>query len=206
MQAEWTGRTVIVTGASGNLGAAVARAFAAGGANLVLVDRHLEALQRAGFADDATHLLSVTDLLDQSQVSAMVQAAVAKFGGVHVLCNIAGGFRMGEVVHETSDATWNFLFDINARTLLHAARVRLRPILMTTLAMIFGMLPLALGLSEGSEQRAPMGQAVIGGVITSSLLTLVVVPVIYCYLDDLAQWWRSRRSGGAARLQPDSPA
>ncbi|HOM14372.1 MAG TPA: efflux RND transporter permease subunit, partial [Rubrivivax sp.] len=90
--------------------------------------------------------------------------------------------------------------------LLHAARVRLRPILMTTLAMIFGMLPLALGLSEGSEQRAPMGQAVIGGVITSSLLTLVVVPVIYCYLDDLAQWWRSRRTGGAARLQPDSPA
>ena len=69
----------------------------------------------------------------------------------------------------------------NARAaLLHAAQVRLRPILMTTLAMIFGMLPLALALTEGSEQRAPMGQAVIGGVITSSLLTLVVVPVIYC--------------------------
>ena len=66
------------------------------------------------------------------------------------------------------------------QALLQAAHVRLRPILMTTLAMIFGMLPLALGLSEGSEQRAPMGQAVIGGVITSSLLTLVVVPVIYC--------------------------
>ncbi|MBK7003884.1 MAG: efflux RND transporter permease subunit [Burkholderiales bacterium] len=72
--------------------------------------------------------------------------------------------------------------------LLMAAKVRLRPILMTTLAMIFGMLPLALALTEGSEQRAPMGQAVIGGVITSSLLTLVVVPVVYCYMDDLAQW------------------
>jgi hydrophobic/amphiphilic exporter-1 (mainly G- bacteria), HAE1 family len=72
--------------------------------------------------------------------------------------------------------------------LLHAAKVRLRPILMTTLAMIFGMVPLAFALSEGSEQRAPMGQAVIGGVITSSLLTLVVVPVVYCYLDDLASW------------------
>ncbi len=81
--------------------------------------------------------------------------------------------------------------------LLHAARVRLRPILMTTLAMIFGMVPLAFALSEGSEQRAPMGQAVIGGVITSSLLTLVVVPVIYCYLDDLAQWGR-RKLGLAA--------
>ena len=73
--------------------------------------------------------------------------------------------------------------------LLLAAKVRLRPILMTTLAMIFGMVPLAFALSEGSEQRAPMGQAVIGGVITSSLLTLVVVPVMYCYMDDLANWF-----------------
>ena len=77
-----------------------------------------------------------------------------------------------------------------ADALLLAARVRLRPILMTTLAMIFGMVPLAFALSEGSEQRAPMGQAVIGGVITSSLLTLVVVPVVYCYMDDLAHWIR----------------
>ena len=84
--------------------------------------------------------------------------------------------------------------------LLHAAQVRLRPILMTTLAMVFGMVPLAFALSEGSEQRAPMGQAVIGGVITSSLLTLVVVPVIYCWLDDLVQWLQRRF--GAAPLQP----
>ncbi|SFL91542.1 efflux RND transporter permease subunit [Variovorax sp. OV329] len=84
--------------------------------------------------------------------------------------------------------------------LLMAARVRLRPILMTTLAMIFGMVPLAFALSEGAEQRAPMGQAVIGGVITSSLLTLVVVPVVYCYMDDLAAWAK-RRFGGV----PDKP-
>ena len=87
--------------------------------------------------------------------------------------------------------------------LLMAARVRLRPILMTTLAMIFGMVPLAFALSEGSEMRAPMGQAVIGGVITSSLLTLVVVPVVYCYMDDLAQWlakfWRKPGCIDAAR-------
>lgn len=74
--------------------------------------------------------------------------------------------------------------------ILEAAKVRLRPILMTTLAMIFGMVPLALGLGEGSEQSAPMGQAVIGGIITSSVLTLVVVPVIYTYLDDFAARWR----------------
>jgi hydrophobic/amphiphilic exporter-1 (mainly G- bacteria), HAE1 family len=99
--------------------------------------------------------------------------------------------------------------------LLHSAKVRLRPILMTTLAMIFGMVPLAFALTEGSEQRAPMGQAVIGGVITSSLLTLVVVPVVYCYLDDLANWlWRRHRSspgsqpgagsGGGAQAVPAS--
>jgi HAE1 family hydrophobic/amphiphilic exporter-1 len=78
-----------------------------------------------------------------------------------------------------------------------AAKVRLRPILMTTLAMIFGMVPLAFALTEGSEMRAPMGQAVIGGVITSSLLTLVVVPVVYCYMDDLGQWLRRRWQAAA---------
>ncbi|PKO70563.1 MAG: nodulation protein NolG [Betaproteobacteria bacterium HGW-Betaproteobacteria-16] len=87
--------------------------------------------------------------------------------------------------------------------LLMAAQVRLRPILMTTLAMVFGMVPLAFALTEGSEQRAPMGQAVIGGVITSSLLTLVVVPVVYCYMDDLAQWFR-RRLGLAPRALPST--
>lgn len=87
--------------------------------------------------------------------------------------------------------------------LLHAAKVRLRPILMTTLAMIFGMVPLAFALTEGSEQRAPMGQAVIGGVITSSLLTLVVVPVTYCYLDDLGQWFK-RKFG--PKTPPQDPA
>jgi HAE1 family hydrophobic/amphiphilic exporter-1 len=79
--------------------------------------------------------------------------------------------------------------------LLMAAKVRLRPILMTTLAMIFGMMPLAFAITEGSEQRAPMGQAVIGGVITSSLLTLVVVPVVYCYMDDLSQFLKRLWSG-----------
>jgi HAE1 family hydrophobic/amphiphilic exporter-1 len=64
--------------------------------------------------------------------------------------------------------------------------------------MVFGMVPLAFALTEGSEQRAPMGQAVIGGVITSSLLTLVVVPVVYCWLDNLAAWARRRFTKAAA--------
>ncbi|HEX6828481.1 MAG TPA: efflux RND transporter permease subunit, partial [Burkholderiales bacterium] len=89
-----------------------------------------------------------------------------------------------------------------ARAVVEAGAVRLRPILMTTLAMIFGMMPLALGLGDGGEQRAPMGQAVIGGVLTSGLLTLVVVPVIYTYLDDFGASVRrmaSRRSAPAAQ-------
>ena len=73
-----------------------------------------------------------------------------------------------------------------ATALIQAGATRLRPILMTTFAMIFGMIPVAFALGEGSEFRAPMGQAVIGGLITSTLLTLFVVPVVYSLLDDLA--------------------
>lgn len=68
--------------------------------------------------------------------------------------------------------------------IIASGKTRLRPILMTTSAMVMGMVPLALGLGEGGEQSAPMAHAVIGGVITSTLLTLVVVPVIFTYLDD----------------------
>jgi HAE1 family hydrophobic/amphiphilic exporter-1 len=74
---------------------------------------------------------------------------------------------------------------VDRRTaLIDAGQIRLRPIVMTTLAMIFGMLPLALALGAGAEFRAPMARAVIGGLITSTLLTLIVVPVVYTMLDD----------------------
>jgi hydrophobic/amphiphilic exporter-1 (mainly G- bacteria), HAE1 family len=75
--------------------------------------------------------------------------------------------------------------------LITAGRTRLRPIMMTTLAMIFGMLPLALALGAGAEMRAPMARAVVGGLITSTFLTLLVVPVMYSVLDDLGDWVRS---------------
>ena len=78
---------------------------------------------------------------------------------------------------------------------IEAGRTRLRPILMTTLAMIFGMLPLALALGSGGEMRAPMARAVIGGLVTSTLLTLLVVPVTYTVLDDVGSWARRRRAG-----------
>ena len=93
-----------------------------------------------------------------------------------------------------------------AQALLSAAQIRLRPILMTTLAMIFGMLPLAIGTGEGSEQRAPMGHAVIGGVIASTLLTLLVVPVLYTLLDDLAAWATRRGKPVVEPAAPSPPA
>jgi HAE1 family hydrophobic/amphiphilic exporter-1 len=130
-----------------------------------------------------------------------VVLALLMFGSTLSIFSIIGVVMLMGLV--TKNAILLVDFAIRARedgmerteALLMAARVRLRPILMTTLAMIFGMVPLAFALSEGAEQRAPMGQAVIGGVITSSLLTLVVVPVVYCYMDDLSQWLRRCWSG-----------
>ena len=76
--------------------------------------------------------------------------------------------------------------------LIQAGAIRLRPILMTTLALIAGMIPVALGVGEGAEFRAPLGRAVIGGVITSTLLTLVVIPTFYEILDEWREWVLTR--------------
>ncbi len=76
--------------------------------------------------------------------------------------------------------------------LVEAGRVRLRPIMMTTAAMVFGMLPIALGIGEGGGMRAPMARAVIGGLITSTMLTLIVVPVAYTYFDDFGRWMKHK--------------
>ena len=97
------GKIVMITGAKGNLGRVLAEAFERRGASVVPVDLP-------------------TNLLDQAQVNAVVQKAVKDFKRIDVLCNIAGGFRMGKPVHETTDADWNFLMDLNARTVLHTAR------------------------------------------------------------------------------------
>jgi HAE1 family hydrophobic/amphiphilic exporter-1 len=78
--------------------------------------------------------------------------------------------------------------------LLKAGPVRLRPIVMTTAAMVFGMLPTALKIGEGAESRAPMAIAVIGGLITSTLLTLVVIPVVYTLVDDLENFFKKRKA------------
>jgi hydrophobic/amphiphilic exporter-1 (mainly G- bacteria), HAE1 family len=88
--------------------------------------------------------------------------------------------------------------------LIEAGRIRLRPILMTTLALIAGMIPVALGLGEGADFRAPLGRAVIGGVITSTVLTLIVIPTVYEILDE----WREKlfsRVRGSRRVHTPQP-
>jgi len=79
--------------------------------------------------------------------------------------------------------------------ILQAGPVRLRPILMTTFAMVFGMLPVALGIGEGSDIRSPMGIIVIGGLLTSLFLTLAVVPAAYDVFDDWKEWVRRKMKG-----------
>ena len=115
-------KTVVVTGAAGNLGRAIAAAFEARGANLAVVGRTKESLAAALGPESERRLFVAADLLDQATLDSAVQLVRSRFGRIDVLCNIAGGFRMGSPVHETSDADWDFLMDINARTLLHAVR------------------------------------------------------------------------------------
>jgi len=72
--------------------------------------------------------------------------------------------------------------------IVEAGRVRLRPILMTTFALIAGMIPVAIGSGEGADFRAPLGRAVIGGVITSTVLTLLVIPTVYDIMSEWRDW------------------
>src|SRR6185369_823412 len=87
--------------------------------------------------------------------------------------------------------------------LIQAGRVRLRPILMTTFALVAGMVPVALGGGEGGDFRAPLGIAVIGGVVTSTLLTLLVIPTVYETLADARDWFGVKL--GLKSIEPSEP-
>lgn len=110
-------RTVVLTGASGNLGRVVASAFADTGASLALLD-----VKPGSIRESAQQIFLQTDLLDAQSVQAAADRVLQRFGRIDVLCNLAGGFRMGSPLHETSAQDWDFLFDLNARTLLHTAK------------------------------------------------------------------------------------
>jgi NAD(P)-dependent dehydrogenase (short-subunit alcohol dehydrogenase family) len=118
-------RVVIITGAAGNLGRAVANAFQAGGARLVLVDRASDRLPRLfpELADAADHFLATSvDLTDADAVNAMVEQTRKRFGRVDVLVNAAGGWRGGKPAHETPLATLDSLFTLNAQTAFLASQ------------------------------------------------------------------------------------
>jgi len=87
--------------------------------------------------------------------------------------------------------------DDRTTAILKAGPIRLRPILMTALTTILGLVPLALGLGEGAELRKPMAHAVIGGMISSTLLTLIVVPVVYTIIEDFFGLFRRKRKHAA---------
>jgi HAE1 family hydrophobic/amphiphilic exporter-1 len=75
-----------------------------------------------------------------------------------------------------------------ADAMVRAGKTRLRPIMMTTMALIAGTIPIAIGLNEASRQRTSMGVAIVGGLISSTLLTLVVVPAAYSFIDRYRMW------------------
>jgi HAE1 family hydrophobic/amphiphilic exporter-1 len=103
-------------------------------------------------------------------------------------------------------AKWSEESGLDRReALIQAGRVRLRPILMTTFALIAGMVPVALGRGEGADFRAPLGIAVIGGVITSTLLTLLVIPTVYEILADWRDWLGARFRSTTAVHAPGHP-
>jgi NAD(P)-dependent dehydrogenase (short-subunit alcohol dehydrogenase family) len=112
--------TILITGAAGHLGRALAARASAQGARLVLLDRDAAALQRA-YGETGEQL--ALDLLDQAQLAARLTPLLQRVGRVDAVCHLAGGFRMGEAVHETSAQTWDFLMDLNARSLVHTASV-----------------------------------------------------------------------------------
>jgi NAD(P)-dependent dehydrogenase (short-subunit alcohol dehydrogenase family) len=120
---NFTDRIAMVTGASGNVGRAVAFAFAEAGASLILVDRHPENLVKTFGPEGERRLYLPTDLVDAEQVTAGIDIAIERYGRIDILCNITGGFRMGPAVHESTDAEWNFMLDVNVRTLLNVVRL-----------------------------------------------------------------------------------
>ena len=116
------GQTVMITGAAGNLGHAVAAAFAAAGANLVLIDRDEESLGKVPTNGAGAVLRQRVDLSDAAAIASAAAAAIARFGRIDALCNLAGGFHMGEQVHEIPADKWNFMMELNAGSVLRTCR------------------------------------------------------------------------------------
>ena len=145
---RFSGKTCLVTGAAGNLGRAVAVAFAAEGASLILMDHAEEHLRAAYGAEGDGKRFAIADLRDPQSVARAIPAVTR----IDILCNIAGGFRMGQPVHETSDDTWELMLGLNAKSVINCAR-----------AVVPGMLAAGsgkvvnIGAMAGLSGKANMG-------------------------------------------------
>jgi NAD(P)-dependent dehydrogenase (short-subunit alcohol dehydrogenase family) len=116
-------KVIIITGAAGNLGAAVARYFESAGANLVLLDRSQEAFDRTFGAElPSNWLVRLTDITQQASIDEMIAATLAKFGQIHVLVNIAGGYAGGKTILETDEAIWEQQMTLNAKSVFLMSR------------------------------------------------------------------------------------
>lgn len=118
------GKVAVVTGAAGNLGRAAAHAFARHGAHVALVDRGEAALTAAQseLPAESDSAIFAADLLQAEAVADLARQVLQRFGGVDILANIAGGFTMGPPLHETPDLDWDFMLDLNARSVFHSCR------------------------------------------------------------------------------------
>lgn len=118
---SFKGQTVLITGAAGNLGQAVASAFAAEGANLALFDLNDAALAQVPAQGAVNVLRQRVDLSDPASIAAAVAAVMTRAGRIDALCNLAGGFRMGDKVHELTAEQWGFMMELNAGSVLRMA-------------------------------------------------------------------------------------
>ena len=167
-------QTVLVTGAAGNLGRAVADAFFERGANLTLIGRRLEELTKAYGSANARRLFAPANLLDQAEVDAAVKSAIERFGRIDVLCNIAGGFRMGTPVHETPDELWQSMLDLNARSVITMARAVVPPMLAAASGKIVNVAAMA----------ALAGKAGMGAYAASKSATIRLTETMAAELRD----------------------
>lgn len=123
---DFTNKIVMITGASGNLGAVLSRAFQASGAKLALIERGEDRLRQTfsdleGLPDFL--LVNCADLLDEGAVEESVAAIIQHFGRIDVLVNTVGGFRAGEMLHETPLETWEFMLSLNARSVFISCKM-----------------------------------------------------------------------------------
>ena len=118
---DFTGKVALVTGAAGSLGQAAAQAFAQAGGKLAVADLAADRLEQLyGEAED--HLVVTVDLTDERSVQDMVSQIVERFGQIDVLANIAGGFQMGPALQDTPVETWEFMMNLNARSVFLTSR------------------------------------------------------------------------------------